>query len=123
MRTLNLKDYKIHLRDNGYKFTLKRLEILSFSVHYQYRFISVKLVIQHLRKASGNVSLDTVYRNLFLFRDIGLIETIFHEGENLFCLKSKLTTHSHFFICIKRPSVTELDICPTNIMELSLPNY
>ncbi|WP_419146630.1 transcriptional repressor [Priestia endophytica] len=39
--------------------------------------MSVKLVIQSLQKASGNVSLDTVYRNIFLFRDISLIEKIF----------------------------------------------
>ncbi|WP_430242765.1 Fur family transcriptional regulator [Priestia endophytica] len=123
MRTLNLEEYKIHLQDNGYKCTPQRLEILSFFVHYPSRFISAKLVIKHFQEAAGNPSLDTVYRNLFLFRDLGLMESIFREGENLFYLKSNPTAHYHLFICTECLSVTELDICPMNIMEVSLPNY
>ncbi|WP_185183525.1 transcriptional repressor [Priestia endophytica] len=72
-----MEDYKINLRGNDYKFTPKQLEILSFSVYYRYWFISVKLVIQPLQKTSGNVSLDTVYHNIFFFRDSGLYKKNF----------------------------------------------
>ena len=79
--------------------------------------------MDHLRNTLGNVSFDTVYRNLYLFKDIGIIELTSYNGENLFHLKNEINTHGHKFICTECGKTTELNLCPMEIMDTYLNDY
>jgi Fur family transcriptional regulator, zinc uptake regulator len=122
---LKLELYLDHIKANGYKCTPQRLNILSYFMGQKKKFVSAKSLIGHLRKDKGNVSFDTVYRNLYLFKDMGIIELISVNGENLFHLKNKINTHEHLFICTECRKTTELNLCPMEmeVMDASLNDY
>jgi Fur family zinc uptake transcriptional regulator len=122
---LNLELYLEHIKENGYKCTPQRLKILSYLMGQKNRFVSAKSLIDHLRNDKGNVSFGTVYRNLYLFKDIGIIELTSFNGEKLFLLKKEINTHEHLFFCTECRKTTELNLCPMEmeIIDTSLNDY
>jgi Fur family transcriptional regulator, zinc uptake regulator len=120
---MNLELYLDLIKKKGYKCTPQRLKILSYFVGQKNRFVSAKSVIKHLRNNFGNVSFDTVYRNLYLFKDIGIIELTSYNGENLYHLKNEINTHEHKFICTECGKTTALNLCPMEIMGNALNDY
>ncbi|MDQ0859919.1 Fur family zinc uptake transcriptional regulator [Bacillus sp. V2I10] len=120
---MNLDVYLKHIKENGYKCTPQRLKILSYFIEQKNRLVSAKSVTEHLRTFIGNISVDTVYRNLYLFKDIGLIEITFRNGEHLFHLKNNLYNHQHLFICTECLTTTEIDVCPMKMLDATLTNY
>lgn len=120
---MNLELYLNQLKENGYKRTPQRLKILSYFIGQKNRFVSAKTVMDHLRNDIGKVSCDTVYRNLYLFKNIGIIDVTSYKGENLFHLKNKINTHEHKFICTACRKTTALNLCPMEIVDTSLDDY
>ncbi|MGG3452109.1 Fur family transcriptional regulator [Domibacillus aminovorans] len=120
---MNLELYLNQLKENGYKRTPQRLKILSYFIGQKNRFVSAKSVMSHLQNDMCNISLDTVYRNLYLFKDIGIIELTSYNGENLFLLKNEINTHEYKFICTECRITTGLNLCPMEIMDTSLDDY
>src|SRR5438309_11943820 len=120
---MNIELYLDLMKENGYKRTPQRLKILSYFMEQKNRFVSAKSVMEHLRNYLGNVSFDTVYRNLYLFKDIGIIELTSYNGEKLFHLKNEINTHEHKFICTECGKTTELNLCPMEIMDTYLDDY
>ncbi|MFC0274714.1 Fur family transcriptional regulator [Metabacillus herbersteinensis] len=123
MVILNLELYLDHIKENGYKCTPQRSKILSYFMAQKNRFVSAKSLTDHLRNTMGNVSFDTVYRNLYLFKDIGIMELTYYGGENLFHLKNEINTHEHMFICTECGNTTALNLCPMKMMETSLNDF
>ncbi|MDQ0879211.1 Fur family transcriptional regulator [Peribacillus sp. V2I11] len=120
---MNLELYLDHIKDNGYRCTPQRSNILSYFIGQKNRFVTAKSVTDHLRNTMGYVSFDTVYRNLYLFKDIGIMDLTSQGGENLFHLKNEINTHEHKFICTECGNTTELNLCPMEIMDTSLNDY
>jgi Fur family transcriptional regulator, zinc uptake regulator len=120
---MNIELYLDLMKENGYKRTPQRLKILSYFMEQKNRFVSAKSVMEHLRNYLGNVSFDTVYRNLYLFKDIGIIELTSYNGEKLFHLKNEINTHEHKFICTECGKTTALNLCPMEVMGTYLNDY
>ncbi|RRN67708.1 transcriptional repressor [Peribacillus simplex] len=123
MNILNLEIYLDYIKDNGYRCTLQRSSILSYFIEQKNRFVTAKSVTDHLQNTMGNASSDTVYRNLHLFKDIGIMDLTFQDGESLFHLKNEINTHEYKFICTECWNTTNLNLCPLEKMDNSLNDY
>lgn len=109
------------LKENGYKTTAKREDILRYFAEVDgYR--TAKDLIQYLEPSYQGISFDTVYRNLHLFNEVGILETTELDGEMLFRI-SCAKHHHHHFICKDCGKTKEIDVCPMNKVENTLSNY
>ncbi len=112
-----MRQFEQVCRDAGVKLTHQRLEI--------YREISqtgdhpdAKLVFQRVKKRVSTISLDTVYRALWLFNDLGLIKTLGASRERT-RFDANLEQHHHF-VCGKCGLTS--DFYSEDLNELKLPD-
>ncbi|WP_430791151.1 Fur family transcriptional regulator [Virgibacillus flavescens] len=118
---MNLNDALTRLKEQGYKNTKKREDIMIyFSNADGYR--TAKDLIQYLEPTYPGISFDTVYRNLHLFNEVGILETTELNGEKQFRISCS-HHHHHHFICKDCGKTKEIDICPMNEVENALANY
>ncbi|SFD95266.1 Fur family transcriptional regulator, zinc uptake regulator [Lentibacillus persicus] len=109
------------IKDKGYKTTAKRKDILMFFAEANgYR--TAKDLIAYLESLYEGISFDTVYRNLHLFHEVGVLETTELNGEKHFRF-SCTPYHHHHFICNDCGKTKELEICPMEEVQRSLGNY
>ncbi|MFP7736603.1 Fur family transcriptional regulator [Priestia aryabhattai] len=110
------EQYITHLQENGYKCTPQRNVILSYFCQHKNKLISASTVHKDLGKDNWSISLDTIYRSLSLFSDVGLLESTSLNGKRLFGLKNKFD-HRHMFICTECRTVKPLKFCPKGIVQ------
>lgn len=95
---MNLNEALNLLKDEGYKFTDKRKDILEFFAEEDgYRTASdlwEKLSVKY-----PGISYDTIYRNLHLFHDLHILESTELDGEKHFRFSCGHEHHHHHFIC------------------------
>jgi Fur family peroxide stress response transcriptional regulator len=103
-------------RNSGIKLTHQRMEIFR-EVAQTGDHLDVERVYQGVRNRMPTMSLDTVYRNLWLLKDLGLITTLGHPRERV-RFDANLSRHHHF-VCI-RCGLTR-DIYSDELDELRLP--
>lgn len=109
------------LKEKGYKATGKRKEILEFfSESDGYR--TAKDLINYLEGMDNVVSFDTIYRNLHLYNEVGILETTELNGEKHFRL-SCTHHHHHHFICNSCGKTKEIEVCPMDEVTKMLANY
>ncbi|GGJ90152.1 zinc-specific metallo-regulatory protein [Lentibacillus kapialis] len=109
------------LKREGYKMTAKRKDMLRFFAEADgYR--SAKNLLNYLEPAYSGISFDTVYRNLHLFDEIGVLETTQLNGEKHFRITCT-QHHHHHFICKDCGKTKEIDVCPMNEVRQKLGNY
>lgn len=112
-----IKEIKRH----GYKTTTKRKDMLAFFAEADgYR--TAKDLINYLEPTYEGISFDTIYRNLHLFDQVGVLETTDLNGEKNFRI-SCTHHHHHHFICNDCGKTKEIDVCPMDDIQKSLSNY
>jgi len=98
------------LKEKGYKLTDKRRDMLAFFLQSDgYR--TAKELNEYMEKRYAGVSFDTVYRNLHLFTEMGILEATELEGEKHFQIACSMH-HHHHFICKTCGKTKEIDLCP-----------
>lgn len=109
------------LKDKGYKATGRRKDILTyFDQADGYR--TAKDLINHLEDTYDGISFDTIYRNLHLYTDVGILETTELNGEKHFRLNCT-HHHHHHFICNECGKTKEIEVCPMDEVQQALANY
>ncbi|WP_077624911.1 Fur family transcriptional regulator [Sediminibacillus massiliensis] len=109
------------LKKKGYKYTGKRKDIISFfAMENGYR--TAKDLLKFMEPAYGNISFDTIYRNLHLFHDLGILESTELNGEKHFRI-SCVGHHHHHFICNECGDTKEIETCPMDKLESELKNF
>lgn len=101
------------LKANGYKFTGKR-EMMVQLFAEENRYLSAKEVLDHMQKTYPGLSFDTVYRNLSLFEDLGILEGTDWDGERRYRFRCEGDVHHHHLICTECGRTRKLEICPMN---------
>ncbi|WP_174614196.1 Fur family transcriptional regulator [Virgibacillus ihumii] len=109
------------LKEKGYKTTAKRKDMLTFFVKADgYR--TAKDLIQFMEPTYKGISFDTVYRNLHLFDEVGILETTVLNGEKQFQITCT-HDHHHHFICKECGKTKEIAVCPMDEIQSELGNY
>lgn len=110
------------LKNNGYKYTDKREQILSY-FNQENRYITAKEVQQFLKVKYPNISYDTIYRNLYTFVELEIVEETELNGEKIFRLNCSHSGHHHHFICTACGKTKKIEMCPMNFFEDQLNGY
>jgi Fur family zinc uptake transcriptional regulator len=76
-------------------------------------YLSPKDVYEYMRLQYSTVSFDTVYRNLRMLSEMGVLEQ-FYFNEGLKFRASCLKHHHHHLICVHCEKTVTFDFCPMN---------
>lgn len=106
---MDLESITNSLKEQGYKLTPQRIAIIKLLLDYQSP-ISATDTYAKVRTQHPNISLDTVYRNLHLLSDLGVVSQINLANREIELFE--LSHHHHHLICLKCGEVTCVDSCP-----------
>ncbi len=99
------------LKEEGYKYTGKREEMLKLFAANS-RYLSARGVLEAMQDRYPGLSFDTIYRNLSLFAEIGLLETTELDGEKRFRFSCETSDHHHHLICLECGKTEHFHNCP-----------
>lgn len=121
---MNVDDALKLLKDHGYKYTGKREKILEIFFNEK-RYMPAREIMSYMEKSYPSLSFDTVYRNLSLLEELGILEATELQGERQyrFSCSSEDHHHHHHVICTKCKKTITLDICPMKIMENQIEGF
>lgn len=101
------------LRELGCKVTPQRILILEV-LQKAHEHLSAEEIANHARKRQPNLSLGTVYRNLNILCNLGLVRCgVFKDSGRLYEINRR---HHHHLVCLDCGQTTEIDYCPINEM-------
>lgn len=113
----------IHLiKQNGYKLTDKREYILEIFAK-ENKYLTAKEVLEFMQKSFPSLSFDTIYRNLSLFHELGILEATELNGEKHFRFICSVNDHHHHFICLVCGRTKALQACPMDTILDDLKDY
>ncbi|WP_349407842.1 Fur family transcriptional regulator [Pseudalkalibacillus sp. SCS-8] len=108
---MNVRDALDILKENGYKHTRKRQMFLElFSA--ERRYLTAKDVLEHLKTSFPGLSFDTIYRNLAVFTELGILEETELDGEKHFRYSCSTSGHHHHMICLQCGKTNAIEACP-----------
>jgi Fur family transcriptional regulator, zinc uptake regulator len=110
---MNVNDALHLLKVKGYKYTGKR-ELMVHRIYDEKRYMSAKEVLEVMQNDYPNLSFDTIYRNLSLFEELGILESTEFEGEKLYRFSCSDEHHHHHIICTKCRKTISFEDCPMN---------
>jgi Fur family transcriptional regulator, zinc uptake regulator len=111
---MNVNDALHRLKNKGYKYTGKR-ELMVRRIFDEKRYLSAKEVLGMMQHDYPNLSFDTIYRNLSLFEELGILESTDFEGEKHFRFMCSDEHHHHHIICIRCRKTITYEVCPMNM--------
>ena len=110
------------LKDKGYKYTEKREDMLELFSKSN-RYLTAKEVLEHLKTTYPGMSYDTIYRNLSLYANLGILETTELSGEKRFRFACVGDHHHHHFICMECGKTRHVDACPMEKIKEDFKGY
>lgn len=112
----SMETMKTACRNAGVKCTHQRMEIYKEVVRNPVH-PDAETVFRHVRDRMPTISLDTVYRTLWLFRDLGLVITL-GEAYDRTRFDANLAPHHHF-ICGKCGKIVDFQSKELDELKLS----
>lgn len=111
------------VKNSGYKLTDKRERMLEIFAS-QNKYLTAKEMLEMMQEDYPGVSFDTIYRNLSLFLELGILEVTELAGEKHFrytCGSDE--GHHHHFICLKCGWTKAIGACPMNFVTEDLHGF
>ncbi|WP_438432589.1 Fur family transcriptional regulator [Gorillibacterium sp. sgz500922] len=85
-------------------------------------YLTPKDVYEQMRETYPGVSFDTVYRNLRMLSEMGVLEQVYFQEGGLKFKASCLHHHHHHLICVNCEKTLTFDYCPMDQM-VQLPGH
>ena len=101
------------LREKGCKITPQRRAVIQSLINFD-KFPTAAEVFNDIRLSNPDLGLDTVYRNLNLLVDIGVVNQISLPGKDTKVFELALGAHHHHLICISCGDANCLNYCPVD---------
>ena len=98
------------LREKGYKITPQRRAVIQ-ALAACGKFSTAQQVMAGVKKTQPDVSLDTIYRNLTLLAELGIVHEIHRHTGDLYELVVP-GDHHHHFVCTQCGQAECIDFCP-----------
>src|SRR5690625_4475790 len=118
---MNIQEAIQVLQKNGFKMTKRREDILHFFAKED-KYFTARDVYEHMEANYPGISFDTVYRNLHLYHDLGILESTDLHGEKHFRMNCG-DHHHHHFICNICGKAKKINLCPMDEVEQLLTKY
>ena len=104
------EDHLALLSSKGYKLTPQRRAVLDAFLECD-PFPTAQQLLAAVHKKHANVSLDTIYRNLALLSELGVIHEIYRTAGNVYEILAP-GHHHHHLVCTECGKTECVDICP-----------
>ena len=101
------------LRENGYKITPLRRAVILALLKCD-KFLTVQQILDFVKQSNPDVSLDTVYRNLDIFVQLGLVHEIHTNNREGNVFELMISGHHHHLVCLKCGEMECMENCPVN---------
>ncbi len=113
---MKYQDVIAKLKENGYKITPQRLEIVSVLAGEK-KHLTVEDIHTRISKRYPNLSPDTVYRNVNMLARLNILTRVdFGDGKARYKLV-ECDGHKHYLICLGCGSSEEMDFCPLDFID------
>lgn len=100
------------LRKRGYKITPQRRAVVNAIMAYE-SFPTAQQILEEVKKTNPDVSLDTVYRNISLLSELGIVNEI-NKPSGAAVYELVTSHHHHHMICTECGKTECIDSCPLN---------
>ncbi|KMK76938.1 Fur family transcriptional regulator [Alkalihalobacillus pseudalcaliphilus] len=104
---------------NGWRITEQRKTLAQIFIDHD-GYLSPKDVYEKMSNKYPSVSLDTVYRNLRILSEMGILEHFYFMEDGLKFRENCTTHHHHHLICLSCEKTLHFEFCPMG-KELQLP--
>ncbi|WP_066634029.1 Fur family transcriptional regulator [Desulfolucanica intricata] len=112
---MSMEDMLNKLKENGIKVTPQRQEVLRVFLENEKHY-SAEEILKKVKNTFSNISLDTIYRTLSLFKGLGLINEVdFADGCRRFEINN-VDGHHHHLVCLKCGRAEEVRFCPEDCL-------
>lgn len=110
------------LKNNGYKMTERRKVILHYFSEEKNKYKTASQLYKHMEERYPGISFDTVYRNLHLYHELGILESTDLNAEKHFRMTCS-DHHHHHFICKICGIAKKINFCPMDYVANALSHY
>lgn len=107
---MNKNEAMVLLKKHGHKVTNRRKDILDF-FGKEDKYHTAKDLYEFMDRTYPGISFDTVYRNLHLYDDLGILESTDLNAEKHFRMNCS-SDHHHHFICKNCGQTKKIKLCP-----------
>ncbi|QHT63931.1 transcriptional repressor [Paenibacillus lycopersici] len=107
------------LSRNGWRITDQRRSMVTIIAEHR-GYLSPKDVYDRLVPIYPSVSFDTVYRNLRMMSEMGVLEQFYFMDGGLKFRANCLSHHHHHLICVNCEKTLSFDFCPME-QDMQLP--
>lgn len=105
------------LEREGLRITSQRRMLIRILSEEQ-GFLQPRELYERMALVYPGVSYDTIYRNIRVMSDIGIVEPFDFEDGVKFKLCCRTQHHHHHLVCLGCDEVTPLPFCPMSVFEV-----